>query len=417
MDRLRKLLFVLAVASSIFAPPSAVRIEDAVVFLLAVATFWRPSRMDRQFQDAAVAIGLCSVWLLLVGYTAMSINDPPPTFSRSSGAVFEEVGRLVKHGVVAFAFLRVAGGADKSRVLGRGMCLVLVAHAAVGLAQYFRVRPVVELIEQSYASTTQLYNVSERALDVGRFRATGMVFNPNIYGAVAVFLAIGCFVTGSSRTRAIAALALVTAVMLSASRTASGIAFVVLAGIFIYEKSALLRGGLLIGGAISGALVVARGLEDLSPSQARIFSPGATDFLGSRYQYADLGALVLDRSPIEGFGIGTRWFIAADSDYLIALTQGGLLALFGLALLYLRLGGLLVPRHYGSILMLSMIGVGATNGMYYGNEVAPLAFAALALVLAQPAATTVEGPAPEAVEHRAIPLPRGTLRQRAPGAV
>jgi O-antigen ligase len=311
-----------------------------------------------------------------------SVN-PPPEFLVTKPYLWKEVMRLLKGLLLVFVLSRLPWSRESafSRVLSRGVISLLVLHVLFGMIQYFNLQPIAGFITDVYLEDSpQAGNLGPNAIDLAVFRATGTVYDPNIYANVAVFLgAISLFLFRERRRLQITALVLMfLAIAFSASRTGLAGGIVVTAASVWHGLLYSRRPGkspLASLTMIAALVLLVPFALSLNPATDRLAfrSSPVQEFLEARWQYDWLLWAVLDNSPLVGFGIGARWYSSADSDFLYLLVQFGLLGLVALIAWYCYLFFGRDRRPEERLFVLLAITLGLTNGVFFGNEIFPFA--------------------------------------------
>ena len=370
LARLAAVAFLLV---SLFVPrllSGIAQLEDGLLVVCVVLAAGLPLEAllaRRTLTILGVAVALLG---LTGGVGELLGHETSAYITRSTVGLVKEIGRLGKIMLVAWSMGRIIGATDRrGKSLDTIFFLALVAHTLLGLAQYFHLDPFASWITRAFlGESLQVHNLSEGALEVGGFRATGTVYNANVYGYVALMLAIFPF-AGSApvpRRRTLSILALVTvAIFFSQSRTAY-VGLLILAYLAVTRGTGAVWPKLVAMAAIAATVVLG------AARLAATLDLGLGVFFAKRPQYLLLPQLVLSEAPLVGYGLGAGWFLPADSDYLYAMIRGGFLAVAVLIGLY---GALLAAGKgngaYRAVVWMAIIG-GLTNGVFFGNEITPL---------------------------------------------
>lgn len=387
-SRFGTLLAAAFLATSLLVPrlfDTPYQLEDfLLVGLAAFYLFQAP--LSRHARELVVATTVCATSLGLVGLIALNVAHPPPFFHTTHASILKEFGRLAKQVILAFAFAHLADRHNLAtwNTLRKVLFILLTVHVLIGIAQYFQVPAVTSFIAQHFLDNSdQIAGVTTSAIEQGNFRATGTVYNPNIYGYLGVFLgaSLTYLYRGKPRAQFLSALLLLAAVVLSQSRTAFVGALVALYWMSPATRARTRNPGVRVAILllVVAALAIGSQTNVVSRFTGAILG-GAGEFATNRPQYAELPHWVLGYSPMFGFGIGTFWILPPDSDVLFALMETGIIGVCTIWGYYAYLG---VRSHVtgGRAWLFSFLAIvgGLTNGVFFGNEIYP--FAMLFLVL------------------------------------
>lgn len=359
--------------------PFPFQLEDLLLAIFfTMALFRRP--LPSRLKSILAATAITATLLATFGLVAHVLVEPPPTFSKETASAIKEVGRLGKLVLVVFACAQLSTTSEKQLTSVRSAVTTLLAlHLAMGLAQYYQIEVITGWLDANFLEDSrQTARLEEEAIEAGAFRATGTVYNPNIYGYLAVVMAGGaCALRGSHKHQYTVMTIMLVCVLLSQSRTA----FVgALALVYWMTPSAGLEWvtRALAAGAV-GILVVMVAGGGASERVSSIFT--AEGFLQNRPQYTLLPQLILSESPAFGLGLGTAWYLPPDSDFLYALVKTGLWGVLVLLAYYAYVVVSRRSRLDRSFIFsgLAVIG-GLTSGFFFGNEIAPWAALLLALL-------------------------------------
>ncbi len=362
--------------------PFPFQLEDVLLpVFFTMAAFRKP--LPSRLKAIVAATAITAALLATFGLVGHVFVEAPPTFSKSTASAIKEIGRLGKLVLVVFACAQLSTISEKQLTfVRRAVTMLLGLHLVIGLAQYYRVEPITSWLELHYLENSrQLGQLQEAAIKAGTFRATGTVYNPNIYGYLAVVMAgVACALRGSRTNQLGVMAAMVMCVLLSQSRTA----FVGALALIYWMTASTGRTWVFrsLAAGAAGVLVILAVDGGASERITSIFS--AEGFIQNRPQYRMLPRLVLRESPAFGLGIGAVWRLPPDSDFLYALMKTGL---WGVMVLVTYYAYVIISRRsqYDRGLVFSGLAVigGLTNGFFFGNEIAPWAALLLALLCNQ----------------------------------
>jgi hypothetical protein len=403
---------IVFLAVSLFFPrlfTAAYQLEDGILLLAFVSSRFLPNASEYETRIVKATVIFVAI-LFAVGFLAVAFVVLPADFYSSPEQIFREAGRLLKYLALVATLARLVGSPGLHEgYLQKALLAMLAVHVFFGLAQYFHFGPVEDFLNDRFLEDSgQTEGLTEEAIESGRFRANGTVYNANIYGCVAVFLGAAAWLCRrSTRVEVGLNLGLMTlAIFLSQSRTA----FIGLCiAAYFLASDTKRRGMRLLFQSVAATTLVGATLSSTGMSQrmAEVLGGSAQEIVATRPQYQRFPGKILDESPAVGLGIGTLWELPPDSDFLYVLMQFGAIGVACVFGYYFYLMAYRPRRKRLALPGLAGMVCGLANGILFGNEVAPflllaITFAgcrgpspasALEPATARPASATTDQPA------------------------